>query len=216
MNKASQNLINLFEEQVAKVGQVLESFPFHDKETYASWLTQTYYLVRHSTRFLTLAAAYAPLEDRDLHYDMIHHLKGELHHDQVAYNDIKALGFKPEDFPELLETSMLYQTQYYWLEHYPVSSVIGYALLLEGIARKYGPLMIDGTKEHGKKTTAFIRLHAEVDIEHYADGLKSLEKIPTEEHPWIIQNLMQSTHLYLGLLAAVQAGAARPHNKIAA
>lgn len=210
MNAALQNLIQLFDKHVALVGQAMERFPLENKERYAAWLAQTYFFVRHTTRFLTIAAANAPIEERDLHYDMIHHLKGELHHDQVALNDLAAMGYKPTDFPEMIETSLLYQSQYYWLERTSVPSLIGYALLLEGLACKHGPMMLARIERHGKKATAFLRLHCEVDVAHYADGLKSLEQYKESDYPLIARNLEQTSQTYIQMLERVARGEAQP------
>jgi hypothetical protein len=210
MKNSTRKLIATFEEHIDRVGKAMEQFPLEDAEMYATWLAQTYCLVRHSTRLLTIAASNAPLGKRDLHYDMIHHLKGELHHDQIALNDLKGLGYEPSQFPELVATSALYQTQYYWLEHEDVSSLMGYALLLEGLASKYGSMLLERTKGHGKKATAFLRLHCEVDLVHYADGLKSLAQYEDHEHPAIVRNLEQSCRLYLEMASEVAQGKARP------
>ena len=207
MSKSAHSLnamVAKFHERVAEVGRAMRAFPLEQPAAYSAWLAQTYFLVRHTTRFLTIGASNAPLSDRALHYDMIHHLKGELHHDQVALDDLTAMGHSVSEYPELIETSLLYQTQYYWLDKHEVSSLMGYALMLEGLACEYGKTMIDKSAVHGKKATAFIRLHAQVDVGHFADGLKSLEQYPDVEHEAIIRNLDQSTRLYIGMLDAIK------------
>jgi pyrroloquinoline quinone (PQQ) biosynthesis protein C len=200
------HLKSLFDKHVDAVGRGITDFPLEDETKYAGWLAQTYYFVRHTTRFLTIAASNAPIENRDLHYDMIHHLKGELHHDEVARRDIEALGYSPSQFPETVETSMMYQSQYFWLSRARVSSIMGYALLLEGLAAKYGQVMISKVANHNTKSTKFIHLHCEVDVAHYADGLKSLEGYGEVEYGDIIKNLEQTSHMYQQMLHTVNQG----------
>lgn len=210
-----QKLQETFESWVSTAGAELCKFPLEKRELYAAWLAQTYRLVQHSTRFLTIAASNAPLNDRALHYEMIHHLKGELNHDQVALEDLASMGYQPDDFPTLLETSLLYQSQYYWLERHAVSSMMGYALLLEGLACEFGNAILEKTKGHGPKATAFVRLHAKVDVGHFAEGLKWLSQVPAAEHADMIQNLVQSSHLYMGMLEGVANGMASPRKRAA-
>lgn len=204
-----------FRRWVKIAGDQLKEFPLENRELYAAWLAQTYRLVQHSTRFLTIGASNAPLNDRALHYEMIHHLKGELNHDQVALEDLAAMGYSPDDFPTLLETNLLYQSQYYWLDRHAVSSMMGYALLLEGLACEYGDVLLKKTAVHGQKATGFVRLHAKVDVGHFADGLQWLNQVPRAEHADMLQNLAQSSQLYVGMLKGVGSGLAAPAKRAA-
>ena len=218
MKNRMQALEATFDEKVDEIGRYLLTFPWENKAAYTEWLAQTFFLVRNTTRFISLAAANAEMSDRELHYEMIGHLKGELNHDLVVLNDLKAFDMKPEDFTERVEIQLIRQTQYFWLDRGPAASLCGYALLLEGLASKYGPPILERLeKAHGKKNCAFMRLHCEVDVEHYAEGLKTIAHLSEQEADAVEKNLLQSALLY-SLMAqgiAARAGHAKP-TKIAA
>lgn len=215
MKHELDDLTQVLNSYVDEISERLMALPLEQKETYACWLAQTYFIVRHSTRFLTLAASNIPIENRNLHYNMIHHLKEELNHDLVAISDLKELGYSPFDFAELTPTSLLYQTQYFWLNYRPVTSLMGYALLLEGLASKYGPAILARVSCHGKRSTAFLKLHCEVDKDHFQDGLKSLESVAPSDWPDIKKNVEQSGRLYLQLIQDIGRGVLfRPKNAL--
>jgi hypothetical protein len=199
MSKPKLKLVGqgLFMEYVEKAGVALHDLEWENPSAYSLWLAQTYYLVRHTTRLLCLAAANTPVDNRELHYSFVKHLKEESHHDRPLDQDLKQMNCKATDFPELKETRLLMHNQYYWLQTGNVYALTGYSLLLEGLSVRCIPSMLKRLDSAGfSKATAFLRLHVEVDQKHYAHGLEDLGKMPAESKKQVLQNLEESSFLY--------------------
>ena len=187
----------IFEATVAGFEKTMLNFPWENEKAYAEWIAQTYYLVRHTTRLLSLAAAYTPLDQRELHYMFIEHLSEEEHHDLFLQKDLKSMNCNLNDFQEMTATQLIHQTQYYWIAQQNVCGLLGYALLLEGVSAIFGPKIYPRVlNAYGTKGTTFIKLHVEVDQGHYAEGLKLLQQIKSSDIPAVMDNLKQSAFLY--------------------
>lgn len=190
-----------FDRKVSDMDVVLAGFPWDNTEAYTNWLAQTYYLVRHSTRFISLAAGLTPVEDRDGHYGMIHHLKGETNHDLLVLRDLKELGRSIDEFSESPATRLIVHNQYYWITNGHPLSMCGYALMLEGLSVKSGPgALAKIAKSPHKKANSFLKVHVEVDQDHYAEGLGVLEGLPSNVMEQIRKNFEESGLLYARLL----------------
>lgn len=190
-----------FDKEVQAMTSRIPDVPWENPVAYAEWLAQTYFLVRHTTRFVALAAGRTAVEDRETHYAMVHHLKEEANHDLVALRDIKALDDSIENHVEFPETRLIRNNQYYWIENGHPMALNGYALLLEGLSVKMGPAILERLKNSpNKDATAFLKLHVEVDQDHYADGLEHLVKAPEPIMRQIFANLEESSLLYIRML----------------
>lgn len=208
-------LSKLFHEIVDSFEVPFKNVEWENKETYGFWLTQQTALVRHTTRYICLAAARTPISDRPQHNEWLHHLKGELNHDLVALKDLENLGYSENSFPLLKETLLIRQSQYYWLQNHNPVSLCGYSLLLEGLACKLAPVVIKRLSTKMKKDQyAFLSLHANVDVAHFKEGLEFISHKEGESSELIRCNLEQSAFLYKSLLSEVARGAAHPSNRM--
>ena len=184
--------------------QSFDRFPFTVPTMYAGWLAQTYYYVRHSTRLLAAAAArfeHAPLGDA-LHQRFAKHMSEEKQHEQLCLHDLKVLGWSIADLPEHATTRMFYEPQYYKIEHQHPVAFLGYILPLEAIAiSRCGKVQAIVAGAFGEKCTSFLRVHAADDPDHLEKALRAAEQVPRELRPLVVQNLEQTTHGYLGILA---------------
>lgn len=183
-----------------RIREISASFPeinWEDPEVYANWLAQQYYLVRHTTRFVSLGAGRMPVDNREGHQVMLHHLKGEINHDALLLRDIKTLGRDISEFTEDIETRLLCNNQYYWLDHGHPLVMNGYALMLEGFSIMVVPDVLKRLMASPyAKATSFLKLHTDSDEDHYPDGIKNLEKLPEAIMTDILANLEQSWYLY--------------------
>ena len=99
----------------------------------------------------------------------------------------------------------MFQNQYYWIQNVNPISVYGYYLFLEGVAAEFGPKVYEILKQsYPEKTLSFIRVHAEEDPDHIHEHLDKLIHLSAEYHQLIIQNLQQSTTIYLNMLREIQ------------
>lgn len=172
-----------------------ESLPWDNKEFYANYLAQTFYYVRHSTRLLATSAGRLTYEgQQDLHLRFLKHLSEEANHERLATNDLKALGYKIEDFKELNTTRFFYESQYYKIEHKDPLALMGYILYLEVLAQNIcPPLAKKLTALYGKKAATFLLVHGEEDPHHVEEAQKLLASLPTPALTIITENLLQSS-----------------------
>lgn len=181
-----------------------EMVRWEDPRVYAQYLAQTYYYVCHSTRLLGLAAARVGVDQEKLHQRLFKHASEERSHHLLAQHDLKALGYKLEDLPELASTAALYQTQYFQIEYVSAFTLFGYILALEGVAVLHGPAVYERVKKaHGSEAGAFLKLHAEEDPDHLEKALEVVRSIPERDQPAVRQNLRFSCHHYRAFLETV-------------
>jgi pyrroloquinoline quinone (PQQ) biosynthesis protein C len=169
-------------ECVERIGSSAQAFPWENKVAYGCWLAQTYYFVRHTASFLALTASRFGPWQRDRQYFQLRHLREESGHDQLLLNDLNALGLKLDAFTELPETSALYQSQYYFIDHENPASHWAYAYLLEGVAARKIRTFIDRVESsHPTGSSQFLRVHMDADSGHFERGLGMLDNLTPSE-----------------------------------
>jgi len=181
----------------------LYSFPWNDRQAYGDWLVQTYFYVRHSTRLLAAASArFGHDEVSDaLHYRFATHIGEEKRHERLALTDLQRLGLRVENYEERHTTRLLYETQYYKIEHEAPAVLFGYILPLEAGGPRCGKRICEQvTAAFGPKCDTFLRVHADEDEEHLEKALKQLEAIRPEEQALIARNIEQTTYAYCAIL----------------
>lgn len=195
-----QNLVSILQPTI----DVVRQFDWSNKYFYANWTAQTYYIVNHSTRLFSYAAARTPMDRVDFHNRYIKHMTEEKGHENLASTDLKSLGFELSDFPELASTAALYQTQYYWINEVSTYSFFGYLIALEGLAATVGAdvrKLLSQT--HAANTTKFIKVHSEEDLEHIEEVFQWLEKMPESQLSHVHTNLVRSVHFYGAMLKEI-------------
>lgn len=187
---------------VKDLTQELLNFPWENKKSYANWLAQTYFYVRHTTCFLALSADAWGVKNREKQYKTLSHLRQELSHDLLLLEDLQSLGDSIQNHHEWPETQAFYQTQYYWIERETPAAHLGYAYLLEGVAHFAGPSICKQlTKAYGSQGASFLNVHAEEDTLHFEDGLSFLETFTEVELKVFRECLRQADLLYRLILA---------------
>lgn len=186
-------------EQVHQIIQGLKpAFQFFDrldKYAYGHWLSQQYYIVRHSTPLLALSAGRS-IDNNAYHMRCIDHLNEEKGHDKMLLLDLKMLGFSIDHFPELLSTQAYYQTQYYWIEHKNPLSFLGYVLFMEELAVQYGPLVGQKAKVINPKSALFLGHHSAADEDHVQDAYAVIAGLSDRDKKHILENISLSAFLY--------------------
>lgn len=190
---------------VDQMGCAVQAFPWENRSAYGHWLAQTYYFVRHTTSFLGLTASRFGHWQRERQYHQIHHLAGESGHDQLLVNDLKKLDMEFQDFPELPETSALYQSQYYFIDHEHPAAHFAYAYVLEGLAAKKIQLIYPRlTASYPPEACRFLHVHMIEDQDHFEDGLEVLSDLTETEAGSFLRNLRQTSYFYIGMLEHVR------------
>lgn len=176
---------------------------FKDKEIYAAWLAQTYFFVCHSTPLLGYAMPH--LKNADLRHHFENHLGEEKRHDLVALKDIERLGKDISQFEELNITKAFYHSQYYRISFEHGTSLLGYILLLEGLAVTWGKSIYEEVKDVHKNSCLFLKVHAEEDPHHLEGAIETIMKLSPEEQKCIMDNLRFTDEIYKSMLMKVMA-----------
>lgn len=204
-NIVFQDVQAAFEQAVSRAVEAIDDFPWEDEACYAHWLGQTYYLVRHTTRFLTSTAGRIEIEDEETHKFLLHHLKEEAGHEMLAYNDLVKLGWKIDMVPETIEATLMLQSQYYWISKTPYAH-FSFFWVLEQLSVLRGKKIIDRVLTvHSPKTVSFLKLHAAEDVQHIKDIYNQITRHEPEEYAAIYHNLNQTGYLYSLMLKNIKA-----------
>ena len=81
----------LFDYQISLICQEVDAFDWSDRDLLCKWLSQQFYLVQNSTRYIALAASKVPLDDSQDFRWWSHHLAEEQDHDKTILKDLKNL-----------------------------------------------------------------------------------------------------------------------------
>lgn len=204
-------------EELKKYSQRVRDFNWENKDCYASWLSQTYHFVCHSTRLISFAASGFYKDREKEHSRYIKHISEEHFHEKLAEKDLKNLGKSLSDYPELSITKGFYQSQYYQISRLDASAFIGYVIALEGIAVLAGKDVVERTiKTHGKQCATFLKVHAEEDLKHIEDALDQYELLKDEHRKWAYDNFIQSGDLYCEMLDKIESNFTLKNNTNAA
>jgi len=189
---------------MAMMSKVIHSFPWEDKYAYGMYLAQTYYYVKHSTRLLAVAAGRMADHDLAYHRRFLEHAAEEKGHETIALKDLKNLGYTLEDFPELPETRMFWETQYYKVEHVDPLSLMGYILALEAIACQECPWIKSQLDKHYRPNChTFIKVHGEDDPEHVTKARAQIEALSPERIRHVEGNFDQTAICFQSILEAI-------------
>jgi hypothetical protein len=195
------NMHKIVDEKLQSYKPRFGSKMFKDRDCYVQWLAQTYYFVRHSTPLLGYAMPHLHHDHLRRHFE--HHLAEEEKHDLMILKDLERMGKKIEDFEELHITQAFYQSQYYRIAFEGGTSLLGYILLLEGIAVCWGRDVYKDIKDLHKGSTLFLKVHAEEDPHHLEAAIETIQKLPQNEQEAIIRNFNYSHEIYSGLIEKI-------------
>lgn len=206
-----------YEKHLEEMTKNIRSFPWHDRYAYGMYLAQTYYYVCHSVRLLATAAGRMSMEDNAFHKRFLAHIREENGHEAMALKDLEKLGYKISDFPELPETRMFWEAQYYKVEHVDPMSLMGYILALEAIACNQCPWITTQVKKHFPDNPhTFMRVHGEEDPDHVTQAWEQISTLPTHRLRSVIENFEQTSLGLSNILNGVKARSASKGIKKAA
>lgn len=193
-------LMESYNNVIDKFDHRMKSYPWSNKGFYGNWLAQSHYFVSHSTRLLTMAAGFSPIDKEAMHRRFIEHCAEEDRHEVLAEQDLKRLGYDLSDFPEFPETTVFYQNQYFVIQNHGSSAFMGWVLFLEGMSSKTLPHIMNLVNVYSSKCTNFMRVHAEEDENHIKSALDMAASLPLEKHHNIIRNIEISHSMYENIL----------------
>jgi hypothetical protein len=196
-----EQLRKVFRDHIDRLLAFSKSLPWENRHFYSFWLCQTYQFTRHTPTFISLIASKYGGSDWDAQGATLKNLQGESGLDQLLINDLAELGFKCDRWPQLLETSTFYQTQYYWIHQFGPAAHTGYSFLLEGLAA-FGAAEVAKRvqQSHGPTCASFLAIRAAVDPRHFEEGIDRLASSPKQLVDAAVTNLHQSSALYRKML----------------
>jgi len=196
-------VIDVWEKNLPKLEKEFVNFPWEDERSYGNYLAQTYRYIIHSCKLLRYAAQ--KTEHSDLKKCLLHHDAEEDGHENLALNDLKKMGFSLEDFPELKETKVIYDTIYDQIDQYGPAAIIGYAMALEGLSARRCPEISQRLVEKwGRKKASLICLHGEVDPGHMEESFETLNFFTEDELDVVGKVILESIDRYISYLKSVQ------------
>lgn len=141
------------------------------KREYASFLKQIFYIVRENPQLQTMATTQFRGRQRDYVRSFFQHATSEVGHDQLALNDIEALGFNTHETPyrnPLPASVALTGFAYHQIYNLNPLAHLGYIFFLEFLPTQAGGVLTERLREAGVPDNAmtFISDHIEIDVGH--------------------------------------------------
>ncbi|MCB0393581.1 MAG: iron-containing redox enzyme family protein [Bdellovibrionales bacterium] len=193
-----------FRREFKRLDPVFTDFEWGSKYKYALFLAQVFHFVKHSSRIMSAVASRLPHSHEKIHSMLLQHANEEKGHQFLAVTDLKALGYKVSDLPELNSTRCFYETQYCKALFGNPIAFYGYALTLEGTAVMRLKEVYSKCKEfHGDSASHFFKVHSVDDDQHVETAIRELDKLGDEDRAEIIQNLSQSTYAFIKMFEEI-------------
>lgn len=172
---ANQQLAAAFEDVIANFNNSPGMQRFRNgnlsKAHYAALLREVYFYTRENPQLQAGATLYFQGRQRELVKEFLRHATSEIGHDQLALNDMAALGFKTEGITEgrpLPSTIALTAFAYYQITGKNAVGYLGYLYFLEFMPVRSGADYIKGLTELQVpiEATSFLQDHSVIDVGH--------------------------------------------------
>jgi hypothetical protein len=140
-------------------------------EHYKSYLRQVFHHTRENPQIQACATVYFRGAQRGMIRKFYAHASSEIGHDQLALNDLKALGEDVSAIPletPLPSTTALISFPYYQIQHLNAVGYLGYLFFLEFTPTSQGAGYMEVLRSAGVPDAAltFLRDHSTIDVGH--------------------------------------------------
>lgn len=184
---------------------------------YKSYLRQVFHHARENPQLQALATVHFRGPQRNLVKAFLKHATSEIGHDQLALNDIEALGGNTDDVHKenpLPETSALLAFGFYQIYNLNPVGYLGYLFFLEFLPTTHGAEVLAALAacDIPERAMSFLIDHSRIDVGHnrlmerYIDGLVRDDR----DIDSINYAIKATGRLYSGMLAASFDEADRP------
>lgn len=141
------------------------------RDHYAALLRQIFHHARENPQIQTLATAYFRGHQRKVVKMFYKHAVSEIGHDELALNDLRALGVPTQNIPferPLPATTALLAFAFYQIQHLDPIGYLGYLFHLEFMPTKVGRQVLEGLTKIGipREAMTFIQDHTTIDVGH--------------------------------------------------
>jgi hypothetical protein len=186
---------------------------------YAALMRQIFHHARENPQIQTLAASYLRGTDRAMVKPFFRHATSEIGHDQLALNDLKALGVDTSGIPwerPLPATTSLLAFAFYQIQHLDPIGYLGYLFHLEFMPTRCGKQILSSLERAGVPSEAmsFIYDHSTIDVGHNKLMENYVaELVCTEERlDTVIYTAHTTADLYVNMIASAFAWADKPYH----
>ncbi|MFI1582240.1 iron-containing redox enzyme family protein [Embleya sp. NPDC020630] len=174
------------------------------REHYVSYLRETYHMVRHTSRMLSLAGARLGDDYRGLRDWFFEQVQEENNHDQFCMNDLRNLG---EDVAQVLAVPPkpgswgLVSQNYYMATYGNPVGILGVASLTEGLGAELGKAMAQVLRDRyglERNQVTFIKSHGGFDAKHIEDVKRAVNELLVKDSDMadVIQGRRMTIHYY--------------------
>ncbi|MFD6287218.1 TenA family transcriptional regulator [Streptomyces sp. NPDC060205] len=183
---------------------------------YVAYLRETYHMVRHTSRMLSLAGARLEDDYRKLRDWFFEQVQEENNHDLFCVKDLRQLGEDPEAVlaePPGPGSWGLVAQNYYMATYGSPLGILGVASLTEGLGAELGGSMAEILKDtYGldRNQVTFIHSHAGFDAKHIEDVKEAVNDflIKDTDLDEVIQGRRMTIHYYSQMFKDVLAAGA--------
>jgi pyrroloquinoline quinone (PQQ) biosynthesis protein C len=142
-----------------------------ERSHYASYLTQVYHHTRENPQIQALATVWFRGEQRSVIKRFYRHATSEIGHDELALEDLQALGVPCEHLPTsnpLPETTALIAFPFHQIQNLDPIGYLGYLYFLEFLPTGSGPDVMRTLARAGVPADAmrFLHDHSTIDVAH--------------------------------------------------
>jgi pyrroloquinoline quinone (PQQ) biosynthesis protein C len=150
---------------------------------YIAYLRETYHLVRHTSRMLSLAGARLTDDRRDLRDWFFEQVREENGHDLFCIKDLRNLGEAPDQLHEGIPSAGawgLISQNYYMATYGNPVGILGVATATEGLGATMGAEFAQLLQtKYGIPANAvtFLRSHGGFDLRHLEDAKRAINEL---------------------------------------
>lgn len=184
------------------------------KAHYAAMMRETYFYTRESPQIQAAATAFFRGGQRDIVKNFLRHATSEIGHDQLALNDMAAVGFDNSGIAEtrpLPSTIALTAFAYYQIYSMNPVGYLGYLYFLEFMPVRYGADYIAKLLQMQvpMEATTFLQDHSVIDVGHTQAMTSYVDALIHDQHDLdtVIYGLRVTGELYASLVSGAFASA---------
>ncbi len=207
IENANEQLAEVFDEVITAFNNCEGMQRFKNgelgKEHYAALMRETYFYTRENPQIQAAATAFFRGGQRNVVKDFLRHATSEIGHDQLALNDMSAVGFDSSGIAEtrpLPSTIALTAFAYYQIYGMNPVGYLGYLYFLEFMPVRCGADYIAGlsTMQVPLEATTFLQDHSVIDVGHTQAMTSYVDNLIHDQHDLdaVIYGLRVTGELY--------------------
>lgn len=210
MSTSAERLRGEIDNELIVGAQLMRSFPWESKASYADWLAQTHY-VAHATRLLATLASQLPSAPETLRHQFAVHVGEARANELLCIRDLDGLREHVSNYEERPSTLAFHSSQLCLMERHSPVALLGHLLFVEAIVpRAVVAIYTRVLRMYGKTASRLACRHVAagtgMDIGGIGETLELLELLPADQQQWICNSFCMSADLYRSLIEQIVKG----------